>query len=229
MFNFFKANEPSFNIGNQLPVARPGLIFICFGGALFFLFLVAGWFCLASIFFLLTAFTAWFFRDPDRPAPPPGFGLSPADGRILKIERTENPYTNAPAKKVSIFMNVFNVHVNRVPIGGRLVSQIYYPGAFLNASFDKASANNERNVLIMDTDEGQVTMVQIAGLVARRIVSWVEEGEKLERRQRFGMIRFGSRVDLYLPPTSEIMVVVGQTVQAGWSPLWRPGAAETKS
>ncbi len=224
MFNLFKADEPSFNIYNQLPVARPGLIFIALGGVLFLISLLVGWFCLAAIFCILTAFTAWFFRDPERPAPPPGFGLSPADGRVIRIEKIDNPYTNEPSLKVSIFMNVFNVHVNRVPITGRLVSQVYYPGAFLNASFDKASALNERNALILDTDEGRITVVQIAGLVARRIVSWVEEGEKLERNQRFGMIRFGSRVDLYLPPESTVLVAEGQTVQAGWSPIWQTRA-----
>ncbi len=221
MFDLFKANEPAFNIYNQLPVARPGLIFIIIGAVLVLLALVLEWFCLTVIFLLLTGFTVWFFRDPERPAPPPGFGVSPADGRIIKVEKADNPHTNAPARKVSIFMNVFNVHVNRIPITGRLVSQVYYPGTFLNASFDKASANNERNALVLETDDGTVTMVQIAGLVARRIVSWVAEGEKLERSQRFGMIRFGSRVDLYLPLEAEIMVTVGQNVSAGWSPIWR--------
>lgn len=221
MFGLFKASDPSFNINNQLPVARPGLIFIVISGAILLLCIVVGWVYLAILCFLLTSFVAWFFRDPERPEPPPGFGVSPADGLIIKVEDTDNPYTNTPSKKISIFMNVFDVHVNRVPVSGRLVTQTYYPGTFVNASFDKASKHNERNALILDTDEGQITMVQIAGLVARRIVSWVEEGENLNRNQRYGMIRFGSRVDLYLPQNAEIMVTVGQKVQAGWSPIWR--------
>ena len=222
MKDIFKVRQPAVNIHNTLPVARPGWIFILISAGLFLICLLADWGCLRNFFFLLTCFVAWFFRDPARPAPPAGFGLSPADGRIIAVEDLDdNPYTNAPAKKVSIFMNVFNVHVNRIPIGGRLVSQTYFPGAFLNASLDKASESNERNALLLETDEGKVGVVQIAGLIARRIVSWVDEGESMERGQRFGMIRFGSRVDLYLPPNSEIMVAVGQNVSAGWSPIWR--------
>ncbi|MGL4208551.1 MAG: phosphatidylserine decarboxylase, partial [Candidatus Adiutrix sp.] len=132
--------------------------------------------------------------------------------------------TGRPAKKISIFMNVLNVHVNRVPVSGRLVSQTYFPGAFFNASLDKASLNNERNAVVIETEEGPIAMVQIAGLVARRIVSWVSEGDDLSRGQRFGMIRFGSRVDLYLPLEAEIMVTIGQNVSAGWSPIWRVAA-----
>ena len=222
MNDFFKANEPSFNLNNQLPVARPGLQFIFISGVIFLICLLLQWFCLSTIFFLLTSFIIWFFRDPERPAPPEGFGLAPADGRIIKIEEATNPHTNAPSKKVSIFMNVFNVHVNRVPVSGKLVNQTYFPGAFVNASFDKASEHNERNCITIETEDGQqVTMVQIAGLIARRIVSWVEEGDVLQRNQRFGMIRFGSRVDLYLPLDSEVMVTIGQKVSAGWSPIWR--------
>ena len=222
MEDYFKARVPAFNIDNTLPVARPGLVFIAASAVIFIICVLAGWTCLATIFFLLTCFITWFFRDPERPTPPEGFGLSPADGRVIKIETVEeNPYTVGPAKKVSIFMNVFNVHVNRIPADGRLTAQTYFPGAFLNASFDKASENNERNALVLETAEGPVAMVQIAGLIARRIVSWVAEGEELKRGQRFGMIRFGSRVDLYLPADSEIMVAIGQKVSAGWSPVWR--------
>jgi len=222
MKDIFRAHEPGLNIHNRLPVARPGLIFISISVFLFLLCLVLGWGWLRNLVFLLTLFVVWFFRDPQRPTPPAGFGLSPADGRIIKIESlTDNPYTKAPAKKVSIFMSPMNVHVNRAPVDGQLAGQTYYPGSFVNASFDKASEHNERNALILNTDEGQVAVVQIAGFIARRIVSWVREGDKMERGQRFGMIRFGSRVDLYLPPDSEIMVTIGQKVSAGWSPIWR--------
>ena len=222
MKDIFKERVPGLNIDNSLPVARPGLRFIVIALALWVICLAADWEAAALFFFLLNCFVIWFFRDPKRPTPPEGFGLSPADGRVIRIERVaDNPYTQAPALKVSIFMNVFNVHVNRAPAAGRIVSQTYFPGAFVNASFDKASEHNERNALLLETPEGRVAAVQIAGLIARRIVSWVGEGVELKRGQRFGMIRFGSRVDLYLPENSEIMVCVGQKVSAGWSPVWR--------
>ena len=222
MKDYFQTRVPARNIHNSLFVARPGLIFISVPAALGLLTLIIGWCFPAVVLFLAAAFSAWFFRDPERPAPPPGFGLSPADGRILKVESlATNPHFPGPATKVSIFMNVFNVHVNRVPLSGRLVSQTYFPGAFLNASLDKASASNERNALVLETGEGPVAVVQIAGLIARRIVTWVREDENLDRGQRFGLIRFGSRVDIYLPPDSEIMVIPGQKVSAGWSPIWR--------
>ena len=225
MKDYFQAREPALNIHNQLPVARPGLVFILLPALLALLALALDWETPAAVLGLAAAFSAWFFRDPERPTPPPGFGLAPADGRIILVAPVEsNPHTPGPALKISIFMSPFNVHVNRVPLSGRLVSQTYFPGAFFNASFDKASLQNERNALVLETEAGPVAVVQIAGLIARRIVAWVREGDRLERGQRFGLIRFGSRVDLYLPPDSEIMVVVGQKVSAGWSPLWRPGA-----
>jgi len=222
MKDYFQALAPSRNIHNNLPVARPGLIFILAPAVLGLLALALGWRVPTALFFLAAAFSAWFFRDPERPAPPPGFGLAPADGRVIKVESLpDSPYIPGPAVKISIFMSPFNVHVNRAPLSGRLVSQTYSPGVFLNASLDKASALNERNALVLETPEGPVAVVQIAGLIARRIVTWVKEGDKLERGQRFGLIRFGSRVDLYLPPDSEIMVAPGQKVSAGWSPVWR--------
>lgn len=222
MNDCFRQHDPALNIHNTLPVARPGLPFICGLAAALLAGVLFHWFALAAVLALALAFTVWFFRDPARPTPPGEFGLSPADGRVIKVEDVaDNPFTGGPAKKVSIFMSVFNVHVNRAPISGRLLSQTYRPGAFFNASFDKASDQNERNALVIGTEAGPVAVVQIAGLVARRIVSWAREGDGLERGGRFGMIRFGSRVDLYLPPASEIMVAVGQRVSAGWSPIWR--------
>jgi phosphatidylserine decarboxylase len=222
MKDYFQTRVPARNIHNNLPVARPGLIFILIPAVLGLLTLALDWCVPTIILFMAAAFSAWFFRDPERPTPPPGFGLAPADGRILKVETlTANPHFPGPATRVSIFMNVFNVHVNRIPLSGRLVSQSYFPGAFLNASLDKASVLNERNSLVLETEEGPIAVVQIAGLIARRIVTWIREGENLERGQRFGLIRFGSRVDLYLPSDSEIMVTPGQKVSAGWSPIWR--------
>ncbi len=222
MKDYFDALDPKKNIHNGLPVARPGLIFILSLTVLVLLALTVRSFGLAAIIFLATLFTAWFFRDPARPTPPTGFGLSPADGRVIKIECQEsNPFIDGPAWKISIFMSIFNVHINRTPLDGRLTRQIYCPGTFFNASLDKANKQNERNALILETDEGPIAVVQIAGLIARRIVSWVGEGDWMERGQRFGLIRFGSRLDLYLPAESEIMVVIGQHLQAGWSPVWR--------
>lgn len=211
------------NINNSWPIAKPGLPFLLMSLGLTALFWLITLDRLALIFLILSMFIAWFFRDPRRPTPPEGFGLSPADGRIIKVELTpHNPYTEGAALKISIFMNLLSVHVNRSPVSGRLVKQIYHPGRFFNASLDKSSEHNERNALIVVTESGsQIVFVQIAGLLARRIVSWVGEGEQLARGQRFGMIRFGSRLDLYLPPESQPLVTVGQKVTAGWSPLWR--------
>jgi phosphatidylserine decarboxylase len=222
MKDYFQTRVPARNIYNHLPVARPGLIFIIVPAVLGLLALALDWCVPTVLLFLAAAFSAWFFRDPERPSPPSGFGLAPADGRVIKVEPLPaNPYIPGPAVKVSIFMSPFNVHVNRAPLSGLLASQTYFPGIFLNASFDKAGVMNERNALVLETEEGPVAVVQIAGLIARRIVTWVKDGDKLERGQRFGLIRFGSRVDLYLPPDSEIMVAPGQKVLAGWSPVWR--------
>ncbi|MDR1658226.1 MAG: phosphatidylserine decarboxylase family protein [Deltaproteobacteria bacterium] len=221
--DFFKIASPAFNIENRLPVARPGLPFIIGFGLLALAFLLLSWSILGIVFLILTLFTTWFFRDPKRPIPPGDFGLSPADGQVIRIDpQAWCPLTGAETIKVSIFMNLFSVHVNRLPIGGTLVRQDYFRGAFFNADFDKASLNNERNALLIEDTRGRrVTVVQIAGLVARRIVSWVRIGDNLTRGQRFGMIRFGSRLDLYLPRDAEIMVSLGQKVNAGWSPIWR--------
>ncbi|MDR0549765.1 MAG: phosphatidylserine decarboxylase family protein [Deltaproteobacteria bacterium] len=221
--DYFKDKIPEFNINNSLFVARPGLPFIL---GLVLACLIAfffDWNCLLVIFFLLLLFTVAFFRDPRRDPPPIGFGLSPADGQIIRVDRGATcPITLAKTIKVSVFMNVFNVHVNRVPCDARLEGQMYFAGKFFNASFDKSSTQNERNALILNDDQNrQIVMIQIAGLIARRIVSWVKPGQSLTRGQRFGLIRFGSRVDLYLPPEAEIMVGLGQKVYAGWSPIWR--------
>jgi phosphatidylserine decarboxylase len=174
MKDYFQSRAPGLNINNNLPVARPGLVFILVPAVLALLTLTLGWCTLTTLFALAAAFSAWFFRDPDRPTPPSGFGLSPADGRVIKVESLpDNPYLSGPTVKISIFMSPFNVHVNRAPLDGRLVSQTYFPGAFLKASLDKASTLNERNALVLETEEGPVAVVQIAGLIARRIVTWV--------------------------------------------------------
>ncbi len=161
-------------------------------------------------------FCLQFFRDPARVvAGGPKSVLAPADGRIVVVEETDDPYLKRRALKVSVFMNVFNVHSNRSPIKCRVRQKWYQPGSFLNAALDKASLENERCALHLATDDGRdITCVQIAGLVARRIRNYVDSGSALEAGQRYGFIRFGSRVDLYLPLDSKVKVVIGDKVSA---------------
>lgn len=164
-----------------------------------------------------------FFRDPERVVPQePGVAVSPADGKVIKVQTMRDPLTGEDRTAVCVFMNVFNVHVNRMPVAGRVGRISYFGGKFLNASFDKASEDNERNVVLVEDAEGKTwTVVQIAGLIARRIICWAEEGDSLARGQRFGLIKFGSRVDLYLPSDYESVVRVGDKVFAGQSVLAR--------
>lgn len=175
----------------------------------------------ALIFLLLCLFCCNFFRDPERVVPKaPGLVVSPADGKIIKITSMPDPFTQKQRMCICVFMNVFNVHVNRFPVDAKVVDIAYHPGKFFNASFDKASYDNERCSYSLEDTDGQLwSMVQIAGLVARRIVCRVEEGEALARGDRFGMIKFGSRVDLYLPEGYEPKVKIGDTVLAGQSIL----------
>ncbi len=168
-------------------------------------------------------FTLHFFRDPERVIPhADGLAVSPADGRIIKIEKRPDPFDGKERTCISVFMNVFNVHVNRSPVAGTVTELRYHPGKFINASFDKASEHNERCSWQVTDAEGRLwTFVQIAGLIARRIVPHAEQGDILDRGQRFGMIRFGSRVDLYLPEGYDSAVHIGQIVLAGQSVLAR--------
>ena len=174
-----------------------------------------GWWSLP--FWLAALFVLQFFRDPARAVPDdPGLAVCPADGRVLVVGKERDPYLQRDAIKVSIFMNVFNVHSNRSPVDGALLTVTYTAGTFLNASLDKASSGNERNALHLRTDSGaDVTCVQIAGLVARRILCYVKAGERLARGERFGFIRFGSRVDVYLPLDARPRVAIGDKVKAG--------------
>lgn len=167
-------------------------------------------------FWLVALFVLQFFRDPPRAVPGDAKSvLSPADGRIVAIEPVTDPWLEREALKISVFMNVFNVHSNRSPIDGEVVSRWYHPGKFLNADLDKASTENERNALHLRSLDGQdITCVQVAGLIARRILCYVAPGDKLVRGQRYGFIRFGSRVDLYLPKGVQVKVVVGEKVRA---------------
>ena len=167
-------------------------------------------------FWLIFVFCVQFFRDPPRlVAGGPKSVVAPADGRIVVVEETDDPYLKRRALKVSVFMNVFNVHSNRAPIESTVLQKWYNRGGFFNAALDKASLENERCALHLKTKDGRdVTCVQIAGLVARRILNYVEAGASLTAGQRYGFIRFGSRVDLYLPLDSKVKVVIGDKVSA---------------
>jgi phosphatidylserine decarboxylase len=173
-----------------------------------------GWWSIP--FWLAVLFVLQFFRDPARPVPEgEGLVLCPADGRVLVVGRERDPYLQRDALKISIFMNVFNVHSNRSPVSGTVQAVTYSAGTFLNASLDKASAENERNALHLRTDDGvDVTCVQIAGLIARRILCYVKAGDRLAAGDRYGFIRFGSRVDVYVPPDSRPRVAIGDKVKA---------------
>jgi len=200
------------------PFAREGYPFI--GGAAFVtvVFAMLGWAFLTVICLALTLFTAWFFRNPER-IPPAGERkvVSPADGKVIFVGDVHEPRCGTvPVTKISIFMNVFNVHVNRVPVGGTVVDRFYSPGRFLNAALDKASSENEQCGLLIETNTGErLLTVQIAGLIARRIVTYPEVGDRLERGRRYGLIRFGSRLDVYLPPGSTVSVRLGDLTVAG--------------
>jgi phosphatidylserine decarboxylase len=169
----------------------------------------------------LTIWCYYFFRDPERVTPDtPGLVISPADGVVSLIEPAVPPrelgLPDVPLTRVSVFMSVFNCHVNRAPVAGKVEKIAYKPGKFLNASLDKASEDNERNSLVLRMEDGRIlTVTQIAGLVARRIVSLTQEGAVLDRGERFGLIRFGSRLDIYLPEGVEPSVKIGQTMVAG--------------
>jgi phosphatidylserine decarboxylase len=175
----------------------------------------AGWWW-ASPLWLVALFVLQFFRDPPRPIPDgKNAVLSPADGRIVAIINVQDPYLKRDSIKVSVFMNVFNVHSNRSPVDGEILQVWYNPGAFVNAALDKASTDNERNALWLRTASGfDVTCVQVAGLIARRILCYAVAGDKLARGERYGFIRFGSRVDVYLPPGSRIIAQLGDKVSA---------------
>ncbi|MDH4229513.1 MAG: phosphatidylserine decarboxylase family protein [Nitrospirota bacterium] len=194
-----------------------GALAVCPGGL--------AWVALTALGVLLLVWVVWFFRNPARTVPAgEGLVVAPADGRVLGVDFAPYP-DGSPARRVCIFMNVFNVHVNRLPVTGRVTAVNYIPGRFFNASFDKASEHNERNALTMRTADGHsVHFVQIAGLVARRIVCWGTVGTEGRAGDIFGLIRFGSRVDVYLPPASLVLVEAGQRVTAGETVLGRlPG------
>ena len=197
-------------------IAREGWPFIGIAlGLALMISASAGWLWAAPLW-LIVAFVVQFFRDPARPIPGNDKSvLAPADGRIVAIEKARDPYLQRETLKVSVFMNVFNVHSNRSPVDGEVKQRWYNPGKFINAALDKASVENERNALWIRTTDGRdVTCVQVAGLLARRVLCYVDAGTRLARGQRFGFIRFGSRVDLYLPTDTRIKIGIGDKVYA---------------
>ena len=201
-----------------LPVAQPGLKFIFIAILITGMLFYFEWVLFAWISFAVFLFVCWFFRDPERVTPKDEKSLiSPADGKVIIVEEQEKcDYLSGPCIKVSIFMNVFNVHVNRIPFDGTVQKVEYHHGKFMNASFNKASIHNERNALMIKTsDDTNFAVVQIAGLVARRIVNCVKEGESVKKGDRYGMIQFGSRLDLYLPADFEVAVNIGEKTKAG--------------
>ncbi len=206
----------------RIPIAKEGAPFIAI--ALFCVivaWLLGGWW-LEFIIVPLAVFVIAFFRDPERDVPTDRDSIvSPADGRVIKVERMRDErLLKTEAVKISVFMNVFNVHVNRSPASGKVLDIIYNPGKFFNASLDKASLLNEQNALIMQAENGKrYAFNQIAGLIARRIVCRVKKGASLKKGERFGLIRFGSRVDVYLPTGCRVTVKVGDKVKAGSSIL----------
>jgi phosphatidylserine decarboxylase len=202
------------------PIHADGYKFVAIGVAVaLVLFLL--WPPLAWLAVLVTAWIAYFFRDPARVTPlREGLVIAPGDGRISAIERVRAPAElglgDAERVRVSIFLSVFDVHINRAPVAGRIVRSIYVPGSFLNAAVDKASEENERRGLVIAGADGvEIAVVQIAGLIARRIVTFAREGDSVGVGERFGLIRFGSRVDLYLPPGHGALVAVGQRAVGG--------------
>jgi phosphatidylserine decarboxylase len=207
-------------IDNLAPVNRDGHKFIAIAAGLALIFFLV-WPPLAWVCVVVALYIAYFFRDPDRVTPQrEGLIIAPADGRIAAIETVQPPTEmglgSEPRVRVSTFLSVLDVHITRSPVSGRIVRSIYVPGSFLNAADDKASDENERRVMIIQKPDGvEIGVVQIAGLVARRIVPFLHEGDSVGVGERLGLIRFGSRVDVYLPVGKHALVSVGQTAAAG--------------
>lgn len=209
---------------HHIPFIAEGLPYVLTGIFVTFTFALLGWAVPTLLLAAATVLMVHFFRDPVRWCHAgPGDVVSPADGRIIVVEKTTEPrFTGQPCWKISIFMSVFDVHVNRVPVSGRIVDIYYQKGKFLAADKAKASVENEQNWIRIETASGSsVVVTQVAGLIARRIVCWPQVEDTVHRGERFGMIRFGSRLDLYIPSTGEVLVRKGQKVFAGETILCR--------
>lgn len=193
-----------------------GLPLLALGGAAF----LAHSNAIAAVLVFLAVFVFSFFRDPERAIPTePGAVVSPADGRVVVVSNEEN--AGRPGQRVSIFLAIWNVHVNRAPAAGTIAKMEYRPGKFFAAMKERASFENEQNVFTLSTEAGEMVFKQIAGLIARRVVSWKKQGEKIARGERIGLVRFGSRVDVWLPKDAEILVKLGENVRGGSSLLAR--------
>ncbi len=202
---------------NQLIVSE-GYPFIALFGFITLIFALLGWAVLTILLLLLTLFSTYFFRNPERVIPSgEDLVVAPADGKVIFVgEVQEERYFKKTVTKISIFMSVFNVHVNRVPCDGKVVDMYYNKGGFVNASYDKASESNEQSGIFLEAESGaKILFVQIAGLIARRIVTYPIIGDVLQRGARYGLIRFGSRVDIYLPKTAAVTVTLGERTVAG--------------
>jgi phosphatidylserine decarboxylase len=212
--------NPKIMKDSKIPVAREGYLLIIVLALVALLLTLAGMIYAAIFSLAMCLFMIYFFRNPEREVPgDQGAVVSPADGRVIKIEKVrEENYLKAEAQKVSIFMSIFNVHVNRIPFSARVVEVGYHPGRFYVASKDKASVSNERQSLLLETEGGKRLLLnQIAGIVARRIVCHAREGDYFKKGQRFGMVRFGSRVELLLPLETELVVREGERIKGGQS------------
>lgn len=210
-----KDPHSSLIVREGIPFVLPPAVFTLSAAALGYLFS-------AIVLGLITFFVVWFFRNPERKAPQDKrLIVSPADGRVIRIDDdTTHEMLPSRLKRVCIFMNVFNVHVNRAPCKGRIDEVRYYPGKFFSANLDKAAEDNERNAVLIRRDDGKMILtIQIAGLIARRIVCWVSQGMNIEKGARFGLIRFGSRLDVYMPKEAMLRVKLGDKVRAGESPI----------
>ena len=197
-------------------LAREGWPFIAAALAIAVIVWAVAGFAWSVPLWLVALFVVQFFRDPPRAVPSqPNAVLSPADGRIVKVEKVRDPMTERDTLLISVFMNVFNVHSNRAPVDGTVERIQYSAGKFVNADLDKASSENERNAMVVRLASGErIAVVQVAGLIARRILCYAKEGQRLARGERYGFIRFGSRVDVYLPLTARPKVAVGDVVHA---------------
>jgi phosphatidylserine decarboxylase len=218
--SWYTAAMSSSSVLGRGPIAAPGYPFILAGGGLTLVFWLFNWDLLASLSMLATLFLLYFFRNPARPIPSELEAIvSPADGKVILIDEVqENEFLQSPARRVAIFMNVFDVHVNRAPVAGRVLVSRHRPGCFLAAFKEEASQVNEQQAVLWETAAGwRVLTVQIAGLLARRIVPAFTEGDVLAKGAPFGMICFGSRVDLYIPRNCDIIVKTGDRVMAGAS------------
>ena len=202
----------------RIPIAKEGYMFILPLAVLTGIFWALSWLWVTGLFAGLFLFVTWFFRDPERSIPEdPDAIVSAGDGRVVEIVQEKDPLLDGVYTRVSVFLNVFNVHVNRVPIAGKIQATRYNPGKFLNAASHKASLDNEQSAILLNNGHVTILVKQIAGLIARRIVCWAEEGDEYQRGQRFGLIRFGSRVDIFLPEGTDIKVEIGDIVSGGSS------------